>query len=298
MGAVEVRHVSKRFGSVRAVDGVSLAVERGEIFGLLGPNGAGKTTMIEMVTGLLQPDSGAVRILGHDMCRRAAVVRQRMGVQFQTTALFDMLTVHETLTLFGRFYRHAAPEGIIARLGLAQKSQARVATLSSGQRQRLALGIALVNDPDVVILDEPTAGLDPDIRRHVWEVIDDLRSRGKAVLMTTHYVEEAERLCDRVALMHSGRLVVEGSPRELIRQHFQLTAVCLGVSPLSADELRRLPSVASVQIDDGVVTVYSREVAATIASLQAMAAGPADLCDLNVRPATLEDVVLKLTRCH
>jgi ABC-2 type transport system ATP-binding protein len=294
---IEARDVVKRYGSVLAVDGLSLDVEAGEIFGLLGPNGAGKTTTAELLEGLERPDSGEIRVLGYDMRRAASQVKQRIGIQLQATALYQRLTVLEILALFGSFYKRSLdPREVMALVHLDSKAGSRAGELSGGQRQRLALGIALVNDPDLLFLDEPTTGLDPHVRCQIWDVIEALRRRGRTVLLTTHYMEEAERLCDRIVLMNAGRIVADGRPRELVRQHFQLTALRLPATSLPADELRRIPSVASVLVDNGVTTVYSRMVGDTMLSLTAMAARHgAELCDLSVRPATLEDVVLKLT---
>jgi len=297
VSAIEARAVVKRFGSTTAVAGLSLDVRAGEIFGLLGPNGAGKTTTTELLEGRQRPDSGEIRVLGFDMCRSGAGARQRIGIQLQSTALYQRLTVREIVTLFASFYDRAlAPDEVIAQVHLQSKAACRVGQLSGGQRQRLALGIALVNDPDLLFLDEPTTGLDPQVRCQIWEVIEHVRKRGRTVLLTTHYMEEATRLCDRIALMNAGRIVAAGRPRDLVREHFDLTALRLPTAALPADELRRVPSVASVLVDNGTTTVYSRMVADTMLSLTAIAARHgAELRDLTVQPATLEDVVLKLT---
>jgi len=294
---IDARGIVKSYGSIRAVDDVSLQVDAGEILGVLGPNGAGKTTLVEVLEGLLRPDSGEVRVLGLDVRRQARAVRQRIGIQLQSTALYQRLTVREILALFASFYRRALDvRTVVALVHLEEKSGCRVNALSGGQRQRLALALALVNDPDVLFLDEPTTGLDPQVRCDIWEVIQGLRNGGKTVLMTTHYMEEAERLCDRVMLIGAGRLIASGSPGELIRQHFGLTALRLATGALPLDELRRIPSVASVVVDDGVTTMYSRTVLETMASLAALAARhQTPLSEVTVRPATLEDVVLKLT---
>jgi ABC-2 type transport system ATP-binding protein len=294
---IEACDIVKSYGSVRAVDGLSLEVGAGEVFGLLGPNGAGKTTTAELLQGLQRPDSGEIRVLGYDVHRAASLVKQRIGIQLQATALYQRLTVREILELFGSFYTRAlTPRDVMALVHLESKAASRVCELSGGQRQRLALGMALVNDPDVLFLDEPTTGLDPHVRCQIWDVIDAMRERGKTVLLTTHYMEEAERLCDRIALMNAGHIIAAGRPGDLVRQHFQLTALRLPAAALPIDALQRIPSVASVVVDNGVTTMYSRTVVETMMSLTSIAAQyGAELHELSVRPATLEDVVLKLT---
>ena len=209
--AVELR---KRYGDILAVDGVSIAVEAGQILGLLGPNGAGKTTTVEMIEGLRQPDAGTVHVLGHDLRTDLPAVRQRIGVQLQTTALFPRLTVREVLDLFRTFYAGdtASADELIELLDLAEKAGSLTRTLSGGQAQRLSVALALVNRPELVFMDEPTTGLDPQARRALWDTIRGVRRRGATILLTTHYMEEAEELCDRVAIMDGGRVIAEGRP--------------------------------------------------------------------------------------
>ncbi len=220
---VTVRGLRKTYpGGVRAVDGLSFEVQPGEIFGLLGPNGAGKTTTLGLLEGLLQPDGGQVRVLGLDLPAQAAAVRRRIGVQLQRTSLIPDLTVREQLEVFARLYEMPAPRrlaaDLLARLNLTHKAEALPDALSGGQQQRLALALALVNEPQLVFLDEPTAGLDPQARRSLWRLIRELQAQGRTVILTTHYMEEAERLCDRVAIMDHGRLLALGAPSQLTAQ--------------------------------------------------------------------------------
>ncbi len=220
---VTVRGLRKTYpGGVRAVDGLSFEVQPGEIFGLLGPNGAGKTTTLGLLEGLLQPDGGQVRVLGLDLPAQAAAVRRRIGVQLQRTSLIPDLTVREQLEVFARLYEMPNPRrlaaDLLARLNLTHKAEALPDALSGGQQQRLALALALVNEPQLVFLDEPTAGLDPQARRSLWRLIRELQAQGRTVILTTHYMEEAERLCDRVAIMDHGRLLALGAPSQLTAQ--------------------------------------------------------------------------------
>jgi ABC-2 type transport system ATP-binding protein len=295
---IQVENLVRHYPGVKAVDGVSFSVAAGEIFGLLGPNGAGKTTTTEIIEGLRQPDSGTVRVLGLDTRRHADAIKQRIGVQLQTTALYQKLTVREIIALFGSFFAHALPpDDVIAMVNLEEKATTRSKQLSGGQRQRLAVAIALVNDPEVVFLDEPTTGLDPQARRRMWEVIENLRARGRTVFLTTHFMEEAERLCDRVAIMDHGAIIAIGTPQELINQYFTSTAITFPTpSSISRDELRALPHVESVHAENGTTTLYSDSVAQTIAALSRIAAMRNEgLNGLTVQQATLEDVFLKLT---
>jgi len=215
--ALVVRELRKTFGDVIAVDGLTLDVRTGECFGLLGPNGAGKTTTIEICEGLTAPDGGEVAVLGRRWASDARELRERLGIQLQETQLSEKLTVEETLSLFRSFYRSGHPvERTIALVQLVEKRGARVGTLSGGQKQRLALACALVGDPELLFLDEPTTGLDPQSRRQLWELVESLKSQGRTIVLTTHYMEEAERLCDRVAIIDRGRVIALGTPRELI----------------------------------------------------------------------------------
>jgi ABC-2 type transport system ATP-binding protein len=295
---IEVRDVRKAYGAVRAVDGISFEVGAGEIFGLLGPNGAGKTTTMEMLEGLHAPDGGVLRVLGLDVARDARALKERIGVQLQTAALFPQLTVEELLRLFASFYaRQGGIDELLRSFDLEEKRAAQSKTLSGGQRQRLSVALALVNDPEVVFLDEPTTGLDPAARRGLWDLIVDLKRQGRTVLMTTHYLEEAEAICDRVAIMDHGRILDIGTADELIGRRFHERAIQFDtIEALADDRLSAMPAVVRVAREDGSTLIYTRNVPETIAALLAATAGlGAEPGNLVVRRATLEDVFLELT---
>jgi ABC-2 type transport system ATP-binding protein len=290
--------VRKRYGEVRAVDGVTFSVSPGEIFGLLGPNGAGKTTTVEMLEGLRQPDSGTLEVLGIDVARNPDALKERIGVALQTAELYPKLTVVEVLDLFRSFYRRSLPtEQLIEFLDLGERRGARTRELSGGQRQRLAVALALVNDPEVVFLDEPTTGLDPAARRALWSLVDRLKAQGKTVLLTTHYMEEAEALCDQVAIMDHGRILDMGTVPQLVSRRFQEKAVQFDqIAGLDDERLAAIAAVSSVRHDDGAVLLYSRDVPATISDLLAVTeALGVEPQNLTIRRATLEDVFLDLT---
>jgi ABC-2 type transport system ATP-binding protein len=295
--AVWVKDLTKRYGDVRAVDGISFGVSRGEVFGMLGPNGAGKTTTIEILLGLRTADSGDVRVLGMTHAENHRTIACAIGAQLQTTGMYPTHTVRETIQLFSDFYPEAAPlDELIDMVGLREKAGALVKNLSGGQRQRLAIAIALVNRPHVVFLDEPTTGLDPQARRALWDMILSLKASGTTVLLTTHYMEEAEQLCDRVAIVDRGKIVEMDSPAALINKHFKHIAIEFEAPPgaeVDAHDLRSLPGVANVVVDGGKVTLYSSDVPATMASL--LGAASHSLRHMVVRQATLEDVFLKIT---
>ena len=296
--AIEVHDVRKWYGDVHAVDGISFDVAGGEIFGLLGPNGAGKTTTMEMLEGLHAPDAGTLRVLGHDVAHEALAIKERIGVQLQTAALFPQLTVEELLALFGSFFRRRLTVAeLLKALDLEEKRGAQSKNLSGGQRQRLSVALALVNDPEVVFLDEPTTGLDPAARRGLWDLILSLKAQGRTVLMTTHYLEEAEAICDRVAIMDHGRILDIGTSDELIGRRFHERAIQFDrIDGLGDDALGRLPAVVRVSHEDDVTLLYTTDVPETIGALlaacQAMGREPDNLL---VRRATLEDVFLALT---
>jgi ABC-2 type transport system ATP-binding protein len=295
---IRVDGLRKLYGETRAVDGVSFEVRRGTIFGLLGPNGAGKTTTVEVLEGLRVPDAGEVRVLGIDALEHADDLRARIGVSLQTAALYPRLTVTEVLTLFRGFYPSGrTPEELIELMDLGEKRSTRTQDLSGGQRQRLSVALALVNDPELVFLDEPTTGMDPAARRALWDVVLGLRSGGHTVLLTTHYLEEAEILCDRVAIMDHGKILEEGTVEELVSRRFKERAVRFDAIPGLRDEvLTSRPEVSSVKHEEGAVLVYTRDVAGTIgAVLDAAEALGVEPTNLSVRRATLEDVFLDLT---
>ena len=295
---IRVADIRKAFGQVKAVDGVSFQVAKGEIFGLLGPNGAGKTTTMEMIEGLHLPDSGEIEVLGMDVRRTARSIKNRIGVQLQTAALYPQLTVAELLALFGSFYgTHLPVDRLIDDLDLGEKRNAQVKTLSGGQQQRLSVALALVNDPEVVFLDEPTTGLDPAARQSLWAVIRRLRSQDRTILMTTHYMEEAEALCDRLAIMDHGLILDTGTGDELIGRRFRERGVRFGRAGAPEEgALRAIPGVARVVVEDDEIVLFTRDVPATIAALLDLTTrSGTELDNLMIRRASLEDVFLELT---
>jgi ABC-2 type transport system ATP-binding protein len=295
--AASIIGLIKRYGDLTAVDGISFTVAPATIFGLLGPNGDGKTTTVEILEGLRNADAGDVRVLGLDVRTQRDELKQRIGVQLQTPALFPRLSVTEILELFARFFRRSvAVEGLIDALGLQESRAKLVKQLSGGQQQRLSVALALVNDPEVIFLDEPTTGLDPQARLNLWELVRGLRNRGKTIILTTHYMEEAERLCDQVAIIDHGRIVALNSPSALIRDNFNESAILFKTADIDTDELRRLPAVSDIAEDDQAYTLYSHDAAVTLSGLLAYAErGGRILEGLSLRGASLEDVFLKLT---
>lgn len=296
--AVEVYGLRKHYGDKQAVDGLDLSVHRGEIFAVLGPNGAGKTTTIEILEGIRDPDAGELSVLGLDPRRDARQIKARIGVQLQTASLYPYLTVSELIDLFGRFFPRRLPlQRVLDALELNEKRGAQTRTLSGGQQQRLSVALALVNDPELVFLDEPTTGLDPAARRSLWEVVRDLRRQGKSVLLTTHYMEEAEVLCDRLAIMDHGKLLDMGTVEELVSRRFHERAVHFErIAGLEEASMGRFPGVSRVAHGDSDVLLYTRDVPATIGAVLAAAdALGVQPRDLSVRRASLEDVFLDLT---
>jgi ABC-2 type transport system ATP-binding protein len=296
--AVRVADLYKRYGDVKAVDGVSFEVAHGEVFGLLGPNGAGKTTTVEMLEGLRSPDSGLLEVLGIDVARNPDALKERVGVTLQTAELYPKLTVVEVLDLFRSFYKRSLPtEQLIEFLDLAERRNAQTRQLSGGQRQRLAVALALVNDPDVIFLDEPTTGLDPAARRSLWDLVQKLQAQGKTILLTTHYMEEAEVLCDRLAIMDHGRILAMGTVKQLVADRFKDRSVRFDrIDALTDDQLTGLAGVESIKHDDGETVLYTRDVPATIGGVlgltEALGVEPANLA---IRRPTLEDLFLDLT---
>src|SRR5262245_40045258 len=299
--ALACRGLVKRFGNVTAVDGLDLEIRPGECFGLLGPNGAGKTTTIEILEGLAKPDAGDVSVLGEAWGRgRDRALRERIGIQLQETRFYDKYSVAETITLFRSFYRRGpTTDEVIRRVQLEEKRDAWVVKLSGGQRQRLSVACALVNDPEVLFLDEPTTGLDPQSRRQLWDLVGAFRAGGGTLLLTTHYMDEAERLCDRVAIVDHGRVIALGTPAELIAtlgaEHVVEFAAD-GAVELAAAGLEDLPGVRGVRREkDGWALHADAPHRAVPALLAALDRAGADLTRLTTHHATLDDVFLNLT---
>jgi ABC-2 type transport system ATP-binding protein len=296
---LQARDLVKRYGDLVAVNGISLEVKAGEIFGLLGPNGAGKTTTLEMLEGLRRPDGGSCELCGLDPRTQAAAVRGKIGIQFQQTSLPPDATVLELLMLYRSFYKDPVPVAeLLHQFQLTEKAKALVGKLSGGQRQRLALALALVGRPEVIFLDEPTTGLDPQSRRSLWAVIQALRNEGRAVILTTHYMEEAEVLCDRLAIMDRGTILATGTPRALIAAHGPEMAIefAAPVDRIDPAALARLTAVTGVKVSDGQVALCTANAAKTLVDLATYIQGVGlDLNDLRTRNASLEDVFLTLT---
>jgi ABC-2 type transport system ATP-binding protein len=296
--AISCKSLRKHYGDVKAVDGLDLEVDSGECFGLLGPNGAGKTTTIEILEGLTRPDSGDVLVLGRRWGSHERELRERLGISLQETRFGEKLTVWETLRLFRSFYaRGRDPELLLRDLALEEKRDARVGKLSGGQRQRLAVACALAGDPEILFLDEPTTGLDPQSRLQLWERIEGLKAAGRTVLLTTHYMEEAERLCDRVAVVDHGRIIAEGSPAELIaRLHAPHVLEFATDPPVSEALLAALPGVGERRARDGGWLLAVASLAESVpALLGALDDAGARLVSLSTHRATLEDVFISLT---
>jgi ABC-2 type transport system ATP-binding protein len=295
---IVVRNLVKRYGEVTAVSGVSFDVHRGEVFGLLGPNGAGKTTTVEIIEGLRSRDGGEVTICGFDPAGESKEVKARIGVALQATALDDKIEVREALALFASFYpRRTNPDELLEMVALQEKARSRYDTLSGGQQQRLAVALALVNDPEIVILDEPTTGLDVQARRELHSVIERLKTGGKTVILTTHYIEEAEKLCDRVAIIDHGKIIAMGSPRDLIaRSQGQSRIELRTVEPISIADLRCIPFVERVRESGGGYELRSSDAQrALIELIKWMEVERHELLDLHITRPTLEDTFIELT---
>ena len=305
--AIHCRDLRKTYdGKVEAVRGLNLEIQAGECFGLLGPNGAGKTTTIEILEGLLEPTSGEVSILGETWRENAQQLREWIGISLQETRLSEKLSVRETVELFASFYREPrSSDEVLEELQLTEKADSWVGKLSGGQRQRLAVATALVSNPKILFLDEPTTGLDPQSRRQLWDIIREFQRNGGTALLTTHYMDEAERLCDRLAIVDHGQIIAEGSPAELIARlgghhvvEFAVQSNGTGAKA-SADTWRELPSVESLREDDGLVALNVKEPHLTIpALLEAAGRTGCVVVHLTTRQASLEDVFVNLTGRH
>ena len=299
--AVAARDLRKRYGTVMAVDGVTFSVQPGEIFGLLGPNGAGKTTTMEMLEGLRPADSGDAIVLGRSISRDARTIKERIGVQLQASALPPRTTVREAVELFGSFYAHATPtDALLEEFDLGEKANTYAENLSGGQRQRLSIALALVNDPELMFLDEPTTGLDPQARLNMWDIVEAIRAKGKTVVLTTHYMEEAERLCDHVAIMDHGKIVAIDTPARLVSTHAPGATIEFVHGAAALDALRALPAVDDVERDGARVLLRTNAPEQVLAAMFADGTavdgdGMSALRDLRVQPGTLEDVFIALT---
>lgn len=284
--AIEVNNLVKQFAEVTAVNGINLTVPKGVCFGLLGPNGAGKTTTIEIIEGINPATSGSVKILGQTASPQ---MYERLGIQFQQTALPDHLTVLETLTMFAALYKHSVNlDQLVQTCELTSLLKRDARRLSGGQRQRLLLALALVNNPDVVFLDEPTTGLDPNARRLFWSLIERIKSQGRTIILTTHYMEEAQSLCDQIAIMQKGDIIAQGAPIDLLAQHFDGVLVRLRKGQLSDAVARRFDAKVSGEYSE----IATTDVSAVLAQLMQL---EVDLTGLQVLTPTLEDLFVKLT---
>jgi ABC-2 type transport system ATP-binding protein len=307
--AIQCRDLRKTYdGKVEAVRGLSLDIQAGECFGLLGPNGAGKTTTIEILEGLLEPTSGEVSILGHSWQENEREMREWLGISLQETRLSEKLSVRETIELFASFYSQPrSTDDVLDQLQLTEKADAWVGKLSGGQRQRLAVATALVSNPKILFLDEPTTGLDPQSRRQLWEIVHAFQRGGGTVLLTTHYMDEAERLCDRLAIVDHGQIIAEGSPADLIDRlgghhvvEFSLSdSNGTAASQMQLDAWRALPGVESLREDEGLIALNVKEPHLTIpALLDVIEKQGGELDHLTTRQASLEDVFVRLTGRH
>jgi len=294
---VRVEGIRKLYGRTVAVDDVSFEVRPGEIFGLIGPNGAGKTTTMECVEGLRSPDRGSIAVLGLDPVRDVYRLQDRIGVQLQEAQLQKRIKVREAVDLWASLYRNSVnPERLLEQLGLVEKQNAWFMTLSGGQKQRLFIALALINDPELVFLDELTTGLDPQARRAIWELVRNIRQRGKTVFMTTHLMDEAERLCDRVAIIDRGRIIDIDSPTALVRRHCPERTVIVTTPQPSADAIfRQLPSVTAVERRDDNVSIQGRGDDFVTTVVQCLAVHAIPVTDLRTESPTLEDVFLRVT---
>jgi ABC-2 type transport system ATP-binding protein len=295
---VVVRDLEKRYGGLEAAAGISFEIQDGEIFGLLGPNGAGKTTTVECIIGLREPDAGSIEVCGIDARRRPRDVKQKIGAALQTTALQDQITPREALALFGSFYRErSTPRQLLERFGLVEKADAPFDTLSAGQRQRLALALAFVNKPELVFLDEPTTGLDAQSRRDLHEEILRMKREGHTVVLTTHYMEEAETLCDRVAVIHKGHIVATGATGELVASSTAPPSIVVTTArALEPAMLANVSGLSGVSCEGRTARCHAANINAAIAGLIALLdAQQNELIELHVQKASLEDVFLELT---
>jgi ABC-2 type transport system ATP-binding protein len=301
MSIIQVEQLTKRFGNLAAVNDISFAVERGEIFGMLGPNGAGKTTTLEIIEGLQEPTSGRTRVLGFDSHAESAKVKEKIGIQLQASAYFDFLTLREILDLFASFYgAKVDADQMLASVGLSDKKNSLVKHLSGGQKQRFSIVASLVNDPEVVFLDEPTTGLDPQARRHLWQFIQQIQTDGKTVVLTTHYMEEAQLLCDRVAIIDLGKIVALDTPANLVHNLKSSYRIHITTAePVPLETFQTLEGVLNVQEMRDHALKYQLRVTRALDTLPSLltkiTVESVPIVDIEVLPGNLEDVFLELT---
>jgi ABC-2 type transport system ATP-binding protein len=299
--AISISNLTKKYGAFTAVDNISFSIERGECFGMLGPNGAGKTTTLEMIEGLKRPTAGDITVEGVDVRKRPDAVKALIGVQLQSSAFFENLSLLELVNLFAACYnRRVDAKALLAEVQLAEKADARARQLSGGQKQRLSIAIALVNDPLVLFLDEPTTGLDPQARRNLWDLVKMIKAKGKTIVITTHYMDEAEVLCDRVAIMDHAKIIALDATEKLLANSGVGSRIELvTTSSIPDDALRALPAVVAVDRDGPAASLTTSDPQPTLNALFSLErAGTLTMRNLNVRRPTLEDVFLKLTGHH
>jgi ABC-2 type transport system ATP-binding protein len=295
---VEVKNLTKRYGDLVAVNDISFGVERGEIFGFLGPNGAGKTTTVEMIEGLRKPDGGTITVCGHDTQKEKDRIKEIIGVQLQSTTIYDRIRIGEVIDLFGGYYQKTLPTTeTLEMVSLNDRKNSFVHTLSGGQKQRVAMALALVNDPEVLFLDEPTTGLDPQARRNVWDIIEGLGEKGKTIILTTHYMEEAERLCGRVGVIDHGKIIALDTTKDLInKQNLESTIEFTTSKGISKESFDKLPNVSKVIQDGNSFILQTKESSKVLAELTRLSEENGfNLENISVRKASLEDVFLALT---
>ncbi len=298
MPAIVVKNLSKRYGSLQAIDNISFEIEEGEIFGFLGPNGAGKTTTLEIMEGLRKGDEGTILIDGKHLSKEYQEIKEIIGVQLQSTSIYNKIKVYEALKLFGSYYRHSlGVEYMLDLLSLEEKRNSYVEHLSGGQQQRLSLGIALINDPRIIFLDEPSAGIDPQARHNLWAIIHKMKEENRTVVLTTHYMEEAQELCDRVAIMDKGRIIAIDTPKSLIRKQNLKSSIQFPVKDnLPISDLKNLEGVCDVKVVDKNAALFSNNPVKTLASLMDLAERNAFRVDqIVIKEPNLEDLFLELT---
>jgi ABC-2 type transport system ATP-binding protein len=295
---IEVNNLEKKYGDVNAVNGISFSVEKGEVFGILGPNGAGKTTTVEMIEGLRKPNSGTINVCNIDALKEPQRIKEIIGVQLQATSLYDNIRVKEAIELFGSYYKNSLPaEQIMEEVSLMEKKNSPVSKLSGGQKQRLSVGLALVNDPEIIFMDEPTTGLDPQARHNVWSIVEKLRERGKTVVITTHYMEEAEQLCHRLAIIDQGKIIAMDTPDNLINKAGLATSIEFTTSKELNGLANKIPGIQKANHGSSYkYSVNTKRVAELLKDLTNLCYdNHIELTNISVRQATLEDVFLAMT---